>query len=146
MSLLNEPTFIAVASRVHTALYRVLGGAGVTGHYGRAPVLLLSTVGRRTGRRRTTPMIFARDGDAFVMIASNGGAARHPGWWHNLRAQPEARVQVGREIISVRAEDASPADRARLWNALTELYPSFDRYARKTSRLIPVVILRRRSS
>jgi F420H(2)-dependent quinone reductase len=126
-------------SGINTALYRLTGGkAG--GRMGKAPILLLTVAGRKSGKRRTTPLLYGRDGDNFVVIASMGGAPKHPAWYHNLQGQ-EAEVQVGREKLGVRARDPEGQERDRLWALMVSLYPAYDSYQKKTSRRIPVVVL-----
>lgn len=132
----------SLMSKSHTFWYRALGGGGPTGHFGKAPILLLTTTGRKSGKTRTTPLIYTRDGDDIAVIASNGGDDRDPGWWRNLKATPEATIQIGREKRRVRAEKASPADRARIWPEMTRVYGAYDGYQKRTSREIPVVILK----
>ena len=125
---------------IHKAVYRVTGGK-IGGQIGKLPVLLLTTVGRRSGQRRTQPLAYTQTGDGYAVIASKGGAAQHPFWYLNLRANPLAEVTVGHETRKVRARDAEGEERERLWRALADLYPGYDRYAQKTSRRIPVVVL-----
>jgi len=107
------------------------------------PVLLLTTIGRKSGRSRTQPLTYTQSGDGYAVIASKGGAPQHPLWYLNLRANPLAEVTVGRKMRKVRARDAQGEERERLWRALADLYPGYDRYAEKTSRQIPVVVLER---
>jgi deazaflavin-dependent oxidoreductase (nitroreductase family) len=104
-------------------------------------VLLLTTTGRKSRRPRTQPLAYTQAGDGYAVIASKGGAAQHPLWYLNLRANPLAEVTVGRETRRVRARDAQGEERERLWRALADLYPGYERYAQKTRRLIPVVVL-----
>jgi deazaflavin-dependent oxidoreductase (nitroreductase family) len=104
-------------------------------------VLLLPPTGRRSGRPRTQPLAYTPAGDGYAVIASKGGAAQHPLWYLNLGANPLAEVTVGRETRRVLARDAQGEERERLWRALADLYPGYDRYAQKTRRLIPVVVL-----
>jgi F420H(2)-dependent quinone reductase len=125
---------------MHRRVYRLTGGK-VGGQIGKLPVLLLTTIGRRSGRPRTQPLAYAQAGDGYAVIASKGGAPQHPLWYLNLRAHPLAEVTVGRETRRVRARDAQGEERERLWRALADLYPGYDRYAQKTSRRIPVVVL-----
>jgi F420H(2)-dependent quinone reductase len=125
---------------VHRRVYRLSGGR-VGGRIGRLPVLLLTTIGRKSGRPRTQPLAYTQAGDGYAVIASKGGAAQHPLWYLNLRANPLAEVTVGRETRRVRARDAQGEERERLWRALADLYPGYERYAQKTRRLIPVVVL-----
>jgi F420H(2)-dependent quinone reductase len=125
---------------MHRRVYRLTGGK-VGGQIGKLPVLLLTTIGRRSGRPRTQPLAYAQASDGYAVIASKGGAPQHPLWYLNLRANPLAEVTVGRETRRVRARDAQGEERERLWRALADLYPGYDRYAQKTSRRIPVVVL-----
>jgi deazaflavin-dependent oxidoreductase (nitroreductase family) len=126
---------------LHTKLYRLTGGR-VGGTLVKAPVLLLTTTGRKSGRPRTSPLLYAQAGDnGYMVIASKGGAPEHPLWYRNLRANPIAEVTVGRETQQMRARDAQGEERERLWRSLADVYPGYDRYARKTSREIPVVVL-----
>jgi deazaflavin-dependent oxidoreductase (nitroreductase family) len=125
---------------VHRRIYRLTGGK-VGGRLGRLPVLLLTTTGRKSGRPRTQPLVYAQTGDGYAVIASKGGAAQHPFWYLNLREDPSATVTVGRETRKVRARDAEGDERERLWGTLADLYPGYERYAQKTSRRIPVVVL-----
>jgi len=129
-----------ILSRIHRAIYRVSGGR-VGGSFGKAPVLLLTTTGRKSGRLRTQPLLYARDGDRYVVIASKGGSPTHPLWYLNLRASPAAEVTIGRLSQRVRASDAEGEERERLWRAVTDLYSGYDKYAERTSRRIPVVVL-----
>ena len=125
---------------VHKRVYRVTGGK-IGGRIGKLPVLLLTTIGRKSGRPRTQPLAYTRAGDGYAVIASKGGAPQHPLWYLNLRANPLAEVTVGRGTRKVRSRDAQGEERERLWRALADLYPGYDRYAQKTSRRIPVVVL-----
>lgn len=132
---------IKFLSGSHLFWYRISGGAFGTKLSG-MPVLLLTTTGRKTGRKRTIPLTHQRDGDNFVVIASNGGNRDHPAWYLNLRANPEAEVTIGREKTRVRAEVANDVDRERLYASAIEMYSGYADYQRETSRRIPVVILR----
>jgi deazaflavin-dependent oxidoreductase (nitroreductase family) len=106
-------------------------------------LLLLTTTGRRSGERRTTPMMFERDGDDLLVIASNVGAPRHPDWYLNLAADPAVTVEVGDDRFDATAATTGGARRERLWTMLKERYPFFAEHAAKTSREIPVVTLTR---
>ena len=101
------------ATRLHTFIYRATGGRLGDRIVG-APVLLLTTTGRKTDRRHTIPLLYLEDGENFVVVASNGGAPRHPAWWLNLRADPEANVEIGDRKLHVRAQKASPEQKKRL--------------------------------
>jgi deazaflavin-dependent oxidoreductase (nitroreductase family) len=125
---------------MHRRVYRLTGGK-IGGRIGKLPVLLLTTIGRKSGKPRTQPLAYTRVGDGYAVIASKGGAAQHPLWYLNLRANRLAEVTVGRDTHEVRARDAEGEERERLWRALADLYPGYDRYAQKTSRRIPVVVL-----
>jgi deazaflavin-dependent oxidoreductase (nitroreductase family) len=125
---------------MHKRVYRLTGGK-IGGRIGKLPVLLLTTIGRKSGQPRTQPLAYTRAGNGYAVIASKGGAHQHPLWYLNLRANPLAEVTVGRETRKVRARDAEGEERERLWRALADLYPGYDRYAQKTSRRIPVVVL-----
>ena len=107
-------------------------------------ILLLTTTGRRSGEERTTPLIYRDDGDTWVVVASKGGAPDHPDWYKNLTAESDATIQVKAERIPVRAETAEGAERERLWQRMTEVWPDYDAYQTRTQRQIPVVVFRRR--
>jgi deazaflavin-dependent oxidoreductase (nitroreductase family) len=106
------------------------------------PILLLSSTGRKTGLTRTHALIFARDGDDYLIVASLGGAPRHPQWYLNLTASPEAEIQVRAEHLPVTARTAAPGgERERLWAIVTAIWPNYDAYQARTQREIPVVVL-----
>ena len=134
-------TMMRMISGTHEFWYRLSGGL-IGGRVGGLPVLLLTTTGRKSGKKRTMPLVYLPDGDNMVVIASNGGADQHPAWWLNLRANPKAEVQVGRDAKAVVAEKAQGEERKRLWSAVVEMYHGYDEYRRMTEREIPVVILR----
>ncbi len=127
-------------SGVHTAVYRATGGR-VAGEAGNLPVLLLTTTGRRSGKQRTTPLLYVRDGDDLVVVASNGGRDWFPAWWLNLQQHPDAVVELGRERREVSATKADPEQRARFWPKFTGAYPGYLDYQARTAREIPLVIL-----
>jgi deazaflavin-dependent oxidoreductase (nitroreductase family) len=128
------------AMRMMVWLYRSTGGR-IGGRMFGATVLLITTTGRRSGRPWTNPVMYQRDGDGYVVIASNGGSDRHPAWWLNLRSNPEATIQVGREVVRVSATRTAGAERARLFALMTKAYKGFADYEAKTTRKIPVVRL-----
>nr|WP_246425283.1 nitroreductase family deazaflavin-dependent oxidoreductase [Streptomonospora nanhaiensis] len=103
--------------------------------------LILTTVGRRSGQRRSTPLIYRTDGDAFVVVASKGGDPDHPLWYKNLLANPEAEIQVKADRYRVRARTADEDEKARLWPRMAATWPQYDEYQTKTERSIPVVVL-----
>jgi deazaflavin-dependent oxidoreductase (nitroreductase family) len=136
----NVRWLLALITHVHRWLYTTsdgrLGGAALGFRF-----LLLETVGRRTGARRRTPLLFLEDGGRFVVIGSNAGDDRTPAWWLNLQARPEAEVRVGRRRARVKARPASAEERAELWPRLVAAYRWYDDYQRRTARQIPVVVL-----
>lgn len=127
-------------SRVHTILYSLTGGL-----IGRRLVdndmLLLTTTGRHSGKRHTVPLLYLRDGDRFVVIASYGGRDRHPEWYLNLLDDPEAVVRTPTSRRKVMARTAHPEERARWWPTITEAYHGYQVYQSRTERQIPVVFL-----
>ena len=126
--------------RMIVFLYNVSGGR-IGGKMGKLPVLLLTTTGRKTGKQRTNPVIFIMDGPAYVVTASAGGADRHPGWFFNIRSNPQATITVKDKQIKVTAEIAGPEKKAELWARLVADAPNFAGYQKRTSREIPMVIL-----
>ena len=128
------------ATKIHSSLYRATGGK-VGGRLVGSPVLLLVTTGRKSGRKRTTPLLYLEDGDRYVVVASNGGAPEPPLWWLNLQANPEAAVETGGRKIRVRASEVGGEEKRRLWNRLVDMYPSYESYQKKTDRKIPVILL-----
>ncbi|PWU58750.1 nitroreductase family deazaflavin-dependent oxidoreductase [Micromonospora globispora] len=118
---------------------------GAEGHEWRPGIytLLLTTRGRRTGKLRRTALIYGRDGDDYLVVASQGGAPEHPAWYLNLLADPEVQVQVGAEKFTARARTAGPEEKPRMWRTMTATWPAYDDYQRKTDREIPVVVLER---
>jgi deazaflavin-dependent oxidoreductase (nitroreductase family) len=130
-----------LGTQVHVLAYRAT--RGLLGHYvlGMPRVLLLDHVGARSGRHRTIPLAYVRDGSAFVIVASKGGHPRHPAWYHNLRAHPDTTVQVGSRRLAVRARVANAQERKRLWPKVVDAYAGYDSYQRRTDREIPLVIL-----
>jgi deazaflavin-dependent oxidoreductase (nitroreductase family) len=130
-----------LGSGAHAGVYRATGGK-LFGRVGKSRILLLNTIGRKTGRKRTSPLLYVMDGEDFVVIASKGGAATHPAWYLNLRANPEATVEIGDREVQVEAEEADPEEKARLWQKMVEMYPAYDAYQEKTEREIPLLVLR----
>jgi F420H(2)-dependent quinone reductase len=136
--------FLKLFTAAHRTLYRLTGGK-IGGKLGKAPVLLLTTTGRKSGKSRTVPLNYTREGSGYVLIGSVGGAPHHPAWYLNLRANPNAEVTIRRDHVQVAARDAEGEERERLWRAMTDLYPGYDAYQAKTERPIPVVVLEPRS-
>src|SRR5437899_12811705 len=142
----RRPSKLAVALQnaatwVHSVLYRNSNGV-IGGRIANSPVLLLTTTGRRSGKQHTVPLLYLMDGPNVVLVASNGGAVRHPTWWLNLQTTAEAWVQIKGIRRRVKAEQASAAEKQHLWPRLTAMYPGYKRYQEITDRDIPVVILR----
>ena len=125
----------------NTFLYRLSGGR-VGGRYDRAPVLILHHVGRKSGERRETPLIYLRDGEDIVIVGSMGGSPKHPAWYLNVRDRPEdVAVEIKGTRRPVRARHATPEERERLWPELLEMWPAWEDYTRRTEREFPVLIL-----
>jgi deazaflavin-dependent oxidoreductase (nitroreductase family) len=127
----------------HVEKYRETRGA--VGHIWKegSTVLLLTTTGRKTGKQTTTPLIYARDGDRYLIVASHGGAPEHPGWYRNLVKTPEVELQVQDEVFFARACTAEGEERERLWKIVNQVWPHYEEYAKRTERVIPVVVLER---
>ncbi len=125
---------------LHRVLYRLSGGRVLTRSMG-CPVILLTTTGRKSGRPSTVPIFGFPEGKAIIVVPSNAGKARYPSWYLNLRANPEAEVQAGRETRRVKAREATPQELERLWPRLVHQYGGYEVYRERTDRQIPVVIL-----
>jgi F420H(2)-dependent quinone reductase len=132
------------STKVHVALYRRSHGR-LGGHlpgWPAAPILLLDHVGARTGRRRTSPLMYHRDGDTVAVVASKAGQPTNPAWFHNLKANPDTTIQIGREVRGVRARVATDEERDRMWPQFVAFYPGYEFFARNAKgRKIPIVIL-----
>jgi len=123
---------------------RYLQTDGAEGHdWQGTTVLILTTTGRRSGESRSTPLIYGKRGDDHVVVASKGGAEEDPAWYLNLAAEPEVTVQVRGDRFKARAHTATAQEKPELWRMMTERWPSYEEYQRKTSREIPVVVLER---
>ena len=137
---------IKAMSSLHTRMYRVTGGR--LGKHWRifaavrkpVPVCLLTTTGRKSGRPRTVPLCYLREGGAIVLVASQGGLPTNPQWYYNLKADPSVQIEIGRQRLAYRARIADPEERARLWPKLVALYADYESYQSWTDREIPVVI------
>jgi deazaflavin-dependent oxidoreductase (nitroreductase family) len=121
--------------------FRANSGTMTSGPFKGAPLLLLTTKGAKSGQTRVNPLVYTRDGDRYVIIASKGGSPTNPDWFHNVVANPEVTLEVGPRRFAARASLAEGADRDRLYNAQAAMMPGFAEYQRKTTRRIPVVIL-----
>jgi deazaflavin-dependent oxidoreductase (nitroreductase family) len=126
----------------HVKRYRETAGA--EGHaWQGTTVLILTTTGRRSGEPRSTPLIYGRDGDNYVVVASKGGADEHPAWYLNLQDNPQVEVQVMSDRFSAQARTATADEKPRMWQAAVERWPAYADYQRRTAREIPVVVLER---
>src|SRR5262245_40231194 len=124
----------------HTAAYRATNGKH-GGTHGKAPVALVESIGRKSGKRRTHPLLATKDGDNIVVVASNGGVHKHPSWHHNLLAHPEPTVHSPGAARRLRARETKREGRVRPWQQLTAVYPSCEDYQRRTERRVPVILL-----
>ena len=114
---------------------------GRVASFARQPLLLLTHIGAKTGKRRTNPLAYFRDGDRYIIVASKGGAPTNPDWYYNLLANPRATIEVDSEQLEVTVEPAGLAERERLWARVIERNPAFKEYEKKTRRTIPLVFL-----
>jgi deazaflavin-dependent oxidoreductase (nitroreductase family) len=130
-------------TRALIADMRAHGGRAASGPMAGKPLMVLTTTGARTGEPRTSIVTYHKDGDRFAIAASMGGAPKHPAWYHNLVANPEATIEVDNETFKVRATDTSGAERDRLWDEHVVLLPEFGEYPKKTDRTIPMLLLNR---
>ena len=140
----NNRFLIRIISLVHGVLYRATGG--FIGASIGAPVLLLTTAGSKTGRSRTTPLLYLEEGSNWVIVGSNAGDDRHPAWWLNLEANPVATIQVGSARMRVRARKASDGEKSDLWPRFVKMHSDYQAYRDRTKREIPVVILERETN
>jgi deazaflavin-dependent oxidoreductase (nitroreductase family) len=135
--------FFNTSTKGHTAIFRLTGGR-IGGKMVGGPVLLLHHVGAKSGKKRISPLLYLRDGDRVVIVASKGGYTKHPGWFHNLKANPDTVIELPREgKVAVRARVAPPEEREKLWRRVVELYKGYAAYQKSTSREIPLVVLDR---
>jgi F420H(2)-dependent quinone reductase len=137
---------IKAMSTLHTRMYRATGGrlgkhwrigAGIRKA---VPVCLLTTTGRKSGQPRTVPLCYLQEGEAIVLVASQGGLPENPQWYYNVKANPTVRIEIGCRRRAYRARIAGPDERARLWPKLVDLYADFESYQSWTDRQIPVVV------
>jgi deazaflavin-dependent oxidoreductase (nitroreductase family) len=126
---------------IYVSLYRLTGGK-FGGRVQGLPVLLLTTTGRRTGKMRIAPLGYFKHDGNYVVTASNAGFDTHPGWFHNLKSHPQVALQIGDKQLSAIAEPANPTLRQQLWTELVERAPGYAAYQKRTTRVIPVVLLR----
>lgn len=127
----------------HVRRYRETGGE--VGHKWKrgSKILLLTTKGRKSGKPRTKPLIYEQDGDRYVIVASKGGAPKHPDWYRNLEKDPNVELQVLDDVFPARARTAEGHERERLWQLVNQQWPDYESYQKKTDRVIPVVVLER---
>jgi deazaflavin-dependent oxidoreductase (nitroreductase family) len=126
--------------KIHRAVFRLTRGR-TGGRMGSMSIMLLTTTGRRTGQPRATPVAYFMDGDRYVLAGSNGGLDTDPAWVLNIRALPTATVQVRDRTFTVEAQLATPDERDRLWARLVEIAPGYQNYAKRTSRIIPMITM-----
>lgn len=131
--------FIKWMSKANTWAYRATGGK-LGARFAKSPVALLTTTGRKTGEPRVSPLIYLREQDRIVLVASRGGSDQHPMWYLNLKADPQVRVQIRNQVLHLTARDATDAERAEYWPKLEQIYPTFTDYRSWTDRVIPIVI------
>ena len=127
-------------SGAHSALYRASRGK-IAGRVGKLDVLLLTTTGRKTGKPRTVPLLYAAAGNGYAVIGSKGGAVEHPAWVFNLRANPKGRIDLGGRQLTVEAREAEGEEYDELWSQMAQGYKGYAGYKEKTSRRIPIFIL-----
>lgn len=137
---MNQKLFLRIFTFFHVALYRLTNGK-LGGRMNGLPVLLLHTVGRKTGRNRITPLGYFEHNGSYVVTGSNAGMSSHPGWYYNLTANSQASVQVGPGMIPVKTDSVGLEQYEKLWKELTSLAPSYMTYTRKTGRKIPILVL-----
>ena len=136
----NIRWLLSLVTRIHRFVYLKSGGR-LGHHMGGQPMLLLHTVGRKSGKERITPLLYVPDGERWLLVASNAGDDRPPAWWLNARAAGAAEIQVGTERRQVKVREASPEERPALWQKACAQYPNYAEYEKRTTRPIPVVIL-----
>jgi F420H(2)-dependent quinone reductase len=140
ISMAMPDSWLKATGKLNVPIYRLSRGR-VFGKIGTAPVLLLTSTGRRSGQQRTAPVVFLADGDRQIVIGSNAGNARTPAWSYNLQANPDAEVEIRGARKRVRARVAQGEERAELWRKVNAMYAGFDSYDAKTSREIAVFVL-----
>ena len=130
-----------IGSALNVLVYRLSRGKWLSRFPSGAPICLLTTKGRKSGKRRTVPLLYLADGKDFVVVASQGGRPQHPGWYLNLKADPSGALTIGRQRFPILARRVSEEEKAQLWPRLVEIYRPYEDYQRRTKRLIPVVRL-----
>ncbi len=138
----EEPIYDSPERWVRDHIEEYVASDGRKGHRWRGlPTLLLTTRGRKSGKLRRTALIYGQDGGNYLIVASNGGAASHPLWYHNLVDDPHVTLQVGADEFAARARTATAEEKSRLWPVMTAIFPTYDRYQKKATRDIPLIIL-----
>ena len=138
----NEQVFDSPQGWVHSHIQEYVESDGKKGHLWRGlSTLLLTTRGRKSGKLRRTALIYGRDGANYMVVASNGGAPKHPLWYLNLVDNPEVELQVGADKFTARARTATPEEKQRLWPVMSKIFPQYNTYQAKAGRDIPLVIL-----
>lgn len=132
---------LRLASAVNVLVYRLSRGKWLGRFPSGAPVCLLTTKGRKSGRRRTVPLLYLVDGKDFIVVASQTGRPEHPGWYFNLEADPSAELTIGSRRVAVAARRVTEEEKARLWPRFVEIYPPLQDYQRRTKRQIPIMRL-----
>lgn len=140
LSMTMPDSMLRATGKLNVPIYRLTRGR-LMGKVGRAPVLLLTTTGRRSGQKRTAPVVFVRDGERLIVIGSNAGNERTPAWSLNLQANPEADIEIRGERSSVQARVVDGEEREACWRAANAEYAGFDEYAASTARDIKVFVL-----
>lgn len=130
-----------VGSALNVLVYRLSQGKLLGRFPSGAPVCLLTTKGRKSGRRRTVPLLYLVDGKDFIVVASQTGRPEHPGWYFNLEADPSAELTIGSRRVAVAARRVTEEEKARLWPRFVEIYPPLQDYQRRTKRQIPIMRL-----
>ena len=123
--------------------FRANGGKAISGPFVNAPLLLLTTTGAKSGKPFTTPLVYTKDGDRIVIIASKGGFPTNPAWFHNLKAHPTVTLELGKEKFQAKATITKDPERQRLFDAQAKVMPNFNEYQKNTTRQIPVIVLER---
>ncbi len=144
---LDRGPFRRLSCQMHRRLYRLTGGrvgGKLDSASGVRPILLLETTGAKTGRKRTTPLVYLRDGETWVVAGSNAGRDTDPAWVWNLRADPHATITVGRDVVEVDATELDADEAAAIWPALDAMNAQYREYQKLTERTVPVVRFRRR--
>ena len=123
--------------------FRANGGKAVSGPFVNAPLMLLTTTGAKSGKPFTTPLVYTKDGNRIVIIASKGGFPTNPAWFHNLKAHPTTTIEIGKEKFQAKATITKDPERQRLFDAQAKVMPTFNEYQKNTTRQIPVIVLER---